>query len=39
MIPATDVWPFADTLINHFSTMLGDSVPRYIQGISRIEYA
>ena len=34
VIPATDVWPFADTLINHFSTMLGDSVPRYIQGNS-----
>ncbi|XP_026287192.1 integrator complex subunit 2 [Frankliniella occidentalis] len=35
VLPATDVWPFADTLINHFATMLGDSVPRYIQELYR----
>jgi hypothetical protein len=31
-MPATDVWPFADTIIKFFKSTLDDKVPRYIQG-------
>lgn len=30
-MPATDIWPHAETIIKFFKSMLDDKVPRYIQ--------
>ncbi|PNF24457.1 Integrator complex subunit 2 [Cryptotermes secundus] len=30
-MPATDIWPYAETIIKFFKSMLDDKVPRYIQ--------
>jgi integrator complex subunit 2 len=32
-MPATDIWPYAETIIKFFRSTLDDKVPRYIQGI------
>jgi hypothetical protein len=37
-MPATDIWPYAETIIKFFRSMLDDEVPRYIQGILLQEY-
>lgn len=31
-MPATDVWPFAETIIQQFKSLLDENVPRYVQG-------
>lgn len=33
LMPATDIWPYAETIIKFFKSTLDDKVPRYIQGI------
>jgi len=37
LMPATDIWPYAETIIKFFKSMLDDKVPRYIQGNSFLQ--